>query len=255
MDLATGWSVKRVIEALVSEERSEGRIELTDFLQVRYDQRFFEPISLLEKEATRKPSSRPYGFAIMSLACQMVETLESYIQGVPTTNVGDLKKIQGDPRYKYSPKQLECDNSKKLETKEAFKAFFSEYKKWFPGLDGEDFYYNVRNSLLHQSQTRNGWVIKVHKSGQALTETNEVLVSKKKILYRDCFVSQLHGCFKSYIKNLREHTNENSLWKNPERKIWWIAWLSDPQYLIEWVNNNPAHFRSNAQSEGGTRGN
>jgi hypothetical protein len=47
MELASGWPIETVLEAIQSKDRSA----LVQFLKVRYEKRFFEPIALLEKEA------------------------------------------------------------------------------------------------------------------------------------------------------------------------------------------------------------
>jgi hypothetical protein len=97
--------------------------------------------------------------------------------------------------------------------------------------------------LLHQSQTRNGWILNIHSPDDALTKASEVYVGTEKILYRDSFVTQLRCCFASFIEHLRQHSDRDETWENPERKIWWIAWLSDPEYLVDWVKRNPANAR------------
>lgn len=89
MELAPKWEIEAVLDAL----RDRKRVRLAQFIETRYQTRFFEPISILEKEAVRgicwkkgdsdpREPIRPYGFAIMSLACQMIETLESYQRGI-----------------------------------------------------------------------------------------------------------------------------------------------------------------------------
>jgi hypothetical protein len=240
MELAPEWDIKRVLNALHGEKRQEKRLQLAQFIEGRYNKRFFEPISVLETGAVRGKSARPYGFAIMSLACQMVETLESYREGIPTTSKGDFDWMTTkDPNYKKSPKQVTCEKKDIPTTEEAFSNFFSYYGAKFPGLKGDQFFRNFRNSLLHQSQTRNGWTIKIHPRRDRLAKVNEVYVETEKILYRDSFVSQLRCCFASFIEDLRQNSDNEETWKNPERKIWWIAWLSAPEYLMAWVKSNP----------------
>jgi hypothetical protein len=263
MELATGWDIARVVGVLVGKDRAKSRAELAEFLQIRYAQRFFAPISLLEKEATRgikwpKDKSDPdepiraYGFAIMSLACQMIETLQSYRKGIPTTSQCDFHWMTNtDGRYKNSPKQVECSGGIQG-TKEVFVSFFTDYGSMFPGLEGkgDEFFRNVRNALLHQSQTRNGWRINIHQYEEAPDKIGEVYVDARKTLYRDSFMHQLGCCFNNFIEDLRRHPDEDLYWEKPERKIWWIAWLSDPEYLTDWVKRNPAYARStNVRSE------
>ena len=119
MELAHDWKIERVLEALQNKQR----LELTQFIEKRYETRFFDPISLLEEEAVRNvPCSkgkhdpnghvRPFGFAIMSLACLLIETLESYRRGIPTTSKEDFKKIISDSNYQQRPKPAKCAEAK-----------------------------------------------------------------------------------------------------------------------------------------------
>src|SRR5262245_41995697 len=125
----------------------------------------------------------------MSLACQMIETMESYRRGVPTTNKGDFSRIMQDSNYSLRPSNVKCAKTDIPGTGEAFKSFFVQHSNDFPGIDGQEFFENVRSALLHQSQTRNGLVINVHHPEEALSRINEVLVNR--VLYRDSFVAKL----------------------------------------------------------------
>jgi hypothetical protein len=43
--------------------------------------------------------------------------------------------------------------------REVFTQFFGDYPSIFPNVDDSDFYDNIRNGLLHQAQTKNGWTV------------------------------------------------------------------------------------------------
>jgi hypothetical protein len=163
----------------------------------------------------------------------MIETLESYRLGVPTTNRGDFGKIGLDGNYSHRPPEVNCDEADVRGTGEAFKTFFEIHRKEFPSIDGTEFYANVRNALLHQSQTRNGLLINIHHPEEPSPKADEVLVGK--ILYRDTFVRTLRACFETFLKDLRENPADDDKWKMPERKIWWIAWLSDSDSVLKWT--------------------
>ncbi len=250
MELAPQWEIETVLDAL----RSKNRLQLAQFIEDRYETRFFEPICLLEKEAIRgipwklgdpDPTEpiRPYGFAIMSLACQMIETLESYRLGLPTTSTDDFKRIRRECNYSQRPPQVKCAETDILGTGEAFKSFFETHKKEFPNVDGAEFYANVRNALLHQSQTRNGLLINIHHPEEVSSKADEVLVGK--ILYRDSFVRTLRACFETFLRDLRENPADDDKWKMPERKIWWIAWLSDSESVLKWTKQVAAAVSPN----------
>jgi len=168
----------------------------------------------------------------------MIETLESYRLGLPTTNKEDFKRIRRDCNYSQRPPQVKCAEADILGTGKAFKSFFETHTKEFPSIDGAEFYANVRNALLHQSQTRNGLVINIHHPDEVSPKADEVLVEK--ILYRDSFVRTLRACFETFLKDLRENPADDGKWKMPERKIWWIAWLSDSESVLKWTTEAPA---------------
>jgi len=246
VELAPQWEIGAVLDAL----RDTNRPQLAKFIERRYETRFFEPISLLEKAAVSginwkkgdsDPSEpiHPYGFAIMSLACQMIETIESYRRGIPTTNKDDFKRIMRDSNYPRRPSTVKCAETDIPGTGEAFKSFFVQHRNEFPGIDGGEFFTNVRSGLLHQSQTRNGLVINIHHPEESLSKINEVLV--KGVLYRDSFVAKLHACFLSYLADLRENHTDDGKWKRPQRKIWWIAWLSDSGSVLKWTEGAAAN--------------
>jgi hypothetical protein len=185
MELAPHWEIETVLDAL----RSKKRLQLVQFIECRYETRCFEPIRLLEREAIKgiawklgdpDPTEpiRPYGFAIMSLACQMIETLESYRLGVPTTNEGDFEKIRLDRNYSQRPRQVECAEADVRGTGKAFKSFFEIHRKEFPSIDGAEFYANVRNALLHQSQTRNGLLINIHHPEEVSPKADECSLTR-----------------------------------------------------------------------------
>jgi hypothetical protein len=240
MELAPQWEIETVLDAL----RTKQRPQLARFIEDRYETRFFQPICLLEKEAIKDipwklddpdPTEpiRPYGFAIMSLACQMIETLESYRLGVPTTSTRDFRVIECDCNYPDRPSEVNCDKDAIRGTRKAFESFFETHREEFANISGSEFYANVRNALLHQSQTRNGWVINVHHPNEVSPLANKVVIDK--ILYRDSFVKTLRACFETFLKDLREDTADDGRWKMPERKIWWIAWLSDSVLVSNWT--------------------
>ena len=82
-------------------------------------------------------------------------------------------------------------------------------------------------------------VINIHHPEEALAKINEVRVNG--VLYRDSFVSKLHGCFSSFLEDLRENHTDGEKWKLPERKIWWIAWLSDSGSVLKWAEGFAAN--------------
>jgi len=183
--------------------------KLSDFLVGRYNERYFEPIDLLLCQR------RNYGFAIMSLCCLLAETMECYRKGLPTTSAFEWKKRvktindSAPAEYKIT---TPIQNSKA-----AFIDFFQNNSTWFPNVDGEQFYYNFRNGLLHQAQTQDGWRIVTY------GETYDV---NHKTLNRTKFAKALRQCFDGFVETLRKLEWEDPIWVMTRRKIWWLIELS-----------------------------
>ena len=57
-------------------EAANDREALGQFLVERFDERYFRPI---------EDSSSKHGFAVLAVACLVIETLESFYQGLPDT--------------------------------------------------------------------------------------------------------------------------------------------------------------------------
>ena len=111
---------------------------LADFIEERFDERYFRPV---ERSASK------HGFAIMAVACLVVETLESFYQGRADTR-GVSKKM--------------------------FRDFFARDTSLNIFRNGDDWFYDdIRCGILHQAETRNGW--KILRSGSLLDERNKTV--------------------------------------------------------------------------------
>lgn len=204
--LASHWRASRVRSSL----RSKRKKDLINFLRARYEERFFEPIRYLRNAG----NLQGYGIAMMSLCSLLVESIQCLRDGLPSTNGGELKRLAAlTPPKKYDVPSAEWKNG---ET--AFKDFFADYSALFPDIDGEEFYRNVRNGLLHQAQTKNGWIIRV--------DQVKLFDPARKIINRNFFVTSLENAFKEYLDELRRNTRESVVWKKARRKIWWLIRLS-----------------------------
>lgn len=97
---------------------------LSAFVRERFDERYFDPIN---------NSTSKHGFTSLAVACVVIETLESFYQGLADT---------------------------KGKSRRMFKSFFSRDTplKVFGG-DDDWFYSNIRCGILHQAETRGGWRI------------------------------------------------------------------------------------------------
>jgi hypothetical protein len=165
-------------------------LELIQFLRRRFNERFFRPIRVLR---TASGNEQGYGFAVMALCSLLVETIQCYRLGLPSTHPRELSDLRSyDPPAEYDVPRNERKNGS-----EVFKAFFVAEAKRFPNVDGSWFYQGLRNGLLHQAQTKDGWQIN--------TRRLELCDPKKKIIDRDRFAMALEDAFKGYLATLEQH--------------------------------------------------
>ena len=96
----------------------------------RIQSRYFEPVDLLIKDdEKRSPIKRRYGFSIMAIDCLLIETLQSFRDGLTDT---------------------------KNKSKEMFKKFLTEregFREHFKDpTQAEKFFYDFRCGILHQAE-------------------------------------------------------------------------------------------------------
>ncbi len=206
--LANRWPAGKVRSCL----RKRQKAKLVRFLKARYEERFFKPIRCLKQPAR---NTQGYGFAIMALCALLVESIQSYRDGLPSTHRGELNRMKTykpPRRYKIPKKEWPRNGG------QVFRKFFSAYRSLFPEVDGTEFYKNIRNGLLHQAQTKDGWLIR--------TEQRKLWNQTDKIIDRNLFAEGLENAFNSYLKELKRHAWKSDVWQKAERKIWWLVRLS-----------------------------
>lgn len=205
--LASNWSVKRVSDCLAAGQKHE----LIQFLNERHGERFFEPIEILQGATS---SGRGFGFAIMALCSLLIETVESYKKGLPTSDKSDFDDlfhgIDISP-YKEDVIRTEIKGSRKM-----FVDFFedSENKVFFPDVNGSLFFQKIRCGLLHQAQTKGGW--RIIRSGKYWDETSLSI-------NRDEFAVRLRNCFDRFLKHLEMTEWGKDVWPMVSRKIFLLT--------------------------------
>ncbi|MGB6484375.1 MAG: hypothetical protein WBE86_12895 [Candidatus Acidiferrales bacterium] len=207
--LALEWPISKVEKALIASSHDR----LIAFIKDRYSERYFEPLKILNS-----PQEGP-GFAVMSLCCLLVETFQAYRTGLPSSDRGELEKLSKSPIAPKLGKPYHIDASEFPNGNgEPFRCFFTSNARFFPGVDGGLFYKSIRNGLLHQSQTKDGWKIKIGR--ERLWDKNE------KIVDRGLFVRHLHMYFNSYLEELEGLPPSDNIVAKAKRKIWWLCQLS-----------------------------
>lgn len=208
--LAKNWTKSRVLACFTNNDT----VELCRFLHERYEDRFLAPIELLRLA----PDTRVgYGFAVMALCCLLVETIESYRKGWPSSHGPDLNALAQRPENQAATAECKLvPPFPGVDSKTAFSDFFNEpnHRPFFTGVNGSDFYTEIRCGLLHQAQTKGGW--RITRSG-AFWDTNN------KTINRDEFAVRTAECFENYLRELQKAAWTDSIWVNARKKIWWTA--------------------------------
>ncbi|MFZ0639759.1 MAG: hypothetical protein WA020_05920 [Candidatus Acidiferrales bacterium] len=214
--LARNWRKSKVLTCHDKQER----LGLVCFLRERYDERFFEPIRILGESST---TERGYGFAIMSLCCLLIETLQCYRLGWPSSHWKDLKSLPvvtlPEPYYEIG-KPVDSSN---YSSEIVFKEFFvePEHTAHFPEMKGkgEVFYKDIRCGLLHQAQTKHSWRITM--SGKSWEDAPNM-----KTINRNKFWRSLKNCFDALLEELENGQWNDEPWRSVRKKIWWLVQTS-----------------------------
>jgi hypothetical protein len=208
-ELATGWSLTRVDTCLNSADKAS----LVLMIQLRYDERFLQPLRTLRSASGH---AFGYGFAIMALSSLLVESLQSYRYGLPTTHDSEYGLLAAFS----PPAQYQIPVAERKSGRQVFVDFFSfpPYQTLFPGVDGATFYSMIRNGLLHQAQTKGGWRIRIRQS--------QMWNTFDKIVDRNKFADAMTCAFNQYIEELNRAAWGDDIWIKTRRKIWWLSKLS-----------------------------
>jgi len=206
--LASRWPASKVRSCL----RRKDRPQLVRFLKDRHEERFFGPIDHI---AHVRGNELGVGFSVMALCSLLIETMQCYRDGLPTTDRRELDRLRS---LKRTPPAYQIPASLRPNGKEEFRRFFAKYRNEFSGLRPSAFYRKIRNGILHQGQTKGGWTLR--RSDSVVCDPG------KKIIYRNRFATQLRSCFDGYLEELRVANWSEPIWNNAARKIWWLIRLS-----------------------------
>ena len=154
-------------------------------IQSRFEERFIKPADAI-RERDQNDSGFPEGrgFAIVALDCLLLESLYGYEKG----NHTEARQTRGA-------------FAELLEKKGQFANAFSK------GLAGK-FAAAVRNGLLHDGETRNGWLIWKGNQGDPITMD---LRDGRLVLNRDPFHEAVKASVQEYFDRLRSPTDPSSV--------------------------------------------
>jgi len=139
-------------------------------LETRIKRRFLEPAKSLEGNAYA-------GFAILALDCLLIESIQAFRRGKNAKNSAESRKA----------------HTTFLTTTPKFSDFFSDAL-------ANDFYTSVRNGLLHDGETRKGWLVKANNKYALVDPQPKNFVVVNRLKFHAALVSE----FESYLQSLRD---------------------------------------------------
>ena len=157
------------------------------FFEERIKTRYLNPIHTILK----MEDNLGEGFAVLNLQCSLIETIESFINGWVYHNEEIRKNLNG---WFQNIVQDETHIKKIQNNLYIFESFFKNHLI-FKKINGKHFYFNVRCSLLHETQTKNNWKIKLDKDN---TGVNYEEKNDEKLIYRENFQKDLEKLINDY---------------------------------------------------------
>lgn len=193
MEIAGKLTIKDWIDLVGNIEENEVTIDYDSnekwslafyFFEERIRTRYLNPIEAILK----MDDNLGEGFAVVNLQCSLIEMIECFINGL-IFNYPNFIKPSGAIYNKGS--------------KSVFESFFKE-RKPFCGLDidGLDFYKSVRCGLLHETQTKNGWIIRAEGIDKSI---------ENKIIFRNNFQRELEDLIIDYKSSIVEGKKLNNI--------------------------------------------
>ena len=156
--------------------------EIANFIYNRLYSRYIKPFEF-EDETYKKEYKN--GFSMMANACLLIETLQSFKEGI-----GDSNRHSGD----------------------LFEHFFKDNKNFmeFKITKNFNFYKKVRCAILHQGETTDGWKINRKKNTSLLQDKN-INVNK--------FMKELEKSLRAYRICLKYEEWDSEIWDNFRTKM------------------------------------
>jgi hypothetical protein len=155
-----------------------------EFFEERINTRYINPINAI----LNMHDNLGEGFAVVNLQCSLIETIESFINGCVHEYDVKSEKL----KWKRNGRIIFHSN------KSIFVSFFNKRTPFdILNISGEDFYEYVRCDLLHETQTKNNWTIKLdsENTGYSYLEKNG-----NYLIYRENFQRDLKKLI-DYYKN------------------------------------------------------
>lgn len=220
------FSQKDWLDLDLSKNSKENWDKAIEIFKDRIEGRYFKQIEALDNN--QNISIRLFsGFAIMSLTCLLVETLEQFWTG----NIMTSRKNKQNNKSKKSIFSIFNFKKETFISNDAivFHTFFQrspELKKFFDTVEKSNiFYTKIRCGLLHQGQTKGKSLIHIKKNEPMLRWINESNIEEGISIHRRLFVKEIYKIYEDYIDELKKPNNQNFRRKTLGKKMKHIAEL------------------------------
>ena len=169
-------------------------IKIVNLFEEGFEKRYFNPLNRILED----PAKMGEGYLIVTMQCVLIEAFSTYPLGLNYCHTEDenLRAFQYNSSSALFKEFLESD--------ELFNTTNNSLKSYYRGKSynfSDDFYRNVRSSLVHSARLKNNWIVQ---SGDL--ENDDVFVKiegEVKIIYRDILQGKLLKFFKKYIDDLK----------------------------------------------------
>ncbi len=154
-------------------EKNEDKAAIADFIVQRFEERYFSPVL---------NSRSRHGFTMLAIGCLVIETLESFYQGLEDTD---------------------------RKSKRMFIDFFARDTPLKPFGKVVTFYSDIRCGILHQAEIRGGWRITRSSNAPLLDEVGRTINA-------ELFIQGLKDAVSTYVIQFQ---NDPQLWENLKIKM------------------------------------
>ena len=204
MQICKGFSCEdwTKLEARLDANDESAWPEAIGVFERRMNERYFrciEKLLALDEGANENQVIVP-GFSSMALCCLVAETLQSFYSGGPQSRTLTDDETCGYPK---------AGCAKEPPTARAFKDFFGSSPHFFGDFNNAeirgDFAVNVRNALLHEAETRSGWLIRRNDPQDGIVRR----INGGYVLNRTRFYEALFAEFRDYLGRLRDPSQKS----------------------------------------------
>lgn len=174
----------------------------------RIEGRYFKQIKALDENKDRKIGLYS-GFAIMSLTCLLIETIEQFWTG----NIQTSRKKLTTHKTNCLINLLRTKKSRITNDAVAYFSFFQrseELKLFFDSEEKANVFYNkIRCGLLHQGQTKGKSLIHIRQNEPMLKWINENSLDEGLSIQRRLFLKEVREVYEKYVAELENPNNLN----------------------------------------------